>query len=177
MSATAYLHPTARCIVAILALCLLSPMEFYVNGVIPITPQSLVVLLVGILLGPGLGAIAVMGYLGLGCIGLPVFANGSSGVEKLWGPTGGFLCAFPIAAWIAGSLWKYNLSRAYGFSALILGHMVILIIGFTWLGLFTGYDGLLLKITPLLPGLAIKVLLGMAILLVVKKLFKSAWAK
>ncbi len=69
---------------------------------VPMTLQPLAVLAVGGLLGPASGAVALAVYLGLGMLGLPVFAAGSSGFVHVLGPTGGYLLAFPAAAAVAG---------------------------------------------------------------------------
>jgi len=71
---------------------------------VPFTLQTLVVMLAGAVLGPGLGALSVVVYLLLGAMGVPVFASGSSGLGVLFGPLGGYLISWPIAAAIAGVL-------------------------------------------------------------------------
>lgn len=69
---------------------------------VPLTMQTLAVLLLGGLLGPTMGVSAVAGYLALGAMGAPVFANGLGGVLVLAGPTGGYLVGFLPAAWLMG---------------------------------------------------------------------------
>ena len=69
---------------------------------VPMTLQPLAVLAVGGLLGGIPGASALLLYLALGMLGLPVFAGGSGGFLHVLGPTGGYLLAFPAAAAIAG---------------------------------------------------------------------------
>jgi biotin transport system substrate-specific component len=70
---------------------------------VPITLQVPAVLIVGGLLGPALGASSLVCYLALGALGLPVFAPGGlPGVARLFGPTGGYLLAYPLAAALAG---------------------------------------------------------------------------
>jgi biotin transport system substrate-specific component len=72
---------------------------------VPASLQPLAVLLVGGLLGPGLGASSLILYLGLGAAGLPVFTPyGAPGIARLLGPTGGYLLAYPVAAWAVGKL-------------------------------------------------------------------------
>ena len=71
---------------------------------VPMTLQPLAVLVVGGLLGGAAGLGALLLYIALGVAGLPVFAGGGSGVVRLLGPTGGYLLAFPIAAWATGIL-------------------------------------------------------------------------
>ena len=74
---------------------------------VPITLQSLTVMLAGCVLGPVRGFSAVTLYLALGAVGLPVFAEHSSGVGVFTGPSGGYLVAFPIAAALGGFLVQY----------------------------------------------------------------------
>jgi biotin transport system substrate-specific component len=72
---------------------------------VPMTLQPLAVLLVGAWLGPGLGAASLILYLALGAAGLPVFTPyGLPGVARLLGPTGGYLLAYPVAAFAVGRL-------------------------------------------------------------------------
>ena len=74
---------------------------------VPITLQTFAIMLGGCLLGPLRGFLAASLYLGLGAIGLPVFAEHSSGLGVFTGPTAGYLFAFPVAAAVAGLLVKY----------------------------------------------------------------------
>ena len=68
-------------------------------GTVPVTIQTLLVALCGVVLGPRLGMLTVFLYLLLGAVGLPVFAGGTGGLAKLASPTGGFLIGFvPMAA-------------------------------------------------------------------------------
>src|SRR5258705_5199125 len=78
----------------------------------PITGQTFAVLLTGALLGSRLGAAALIAYLVEGAVGLPFFAGGSSGLAHLLGPTGGYLVAFPAAAFITGALGQLGLDKA-----------------------------------------------------------------
>ena len=69
---------------------------------VPISLQTMFVLLAGLILGPREGAFAMLLYLGAGCLGLPVFAGGKSGLAAFLGPTGGFLLSFVPAAMFCG---------------------------------------------------------------------------
>lgn len=71
---------------------------------VPITMQTLFVMLSGALLGGYLGALSQIGYILLGIIGLPVFAGGRAGIGVLIGPTGGYLIGFVAGAFILGKL-------------------------------------------------------------------------
>src|SRR5256714_14653922 len=70
---------------------------------IPITGQTFAVLLTGALLGSRLGAMAMIAYLLEGASGLPFFAGGHGGLSHILGPTGGYLVAFPAAAFVTGA--------------------------------------------------------------------------
>jgi biotin transport system substrate-specific component len=71
---------------------------------VPMTLQPLAVLAVGGVLGASGGAAALVLYLALGLLGLPVFAGGGAGLMHVLGPTGGYLLAFPVAAAVAGAV-------------------------------------------------------------------------
>ncbi len=82
-------------------------------GQVPVTLQVLFLLLSGFLLGVKRGFLSQLVYLFAGAVGLPVFANFRGGLGVFYGPTGGYLLAFPIAAALAGlssgrrSVWPY----------------------------------------------------------------------
>jgi biotin transport system substrate-specific component len=123
---------------------------------VPLTMQTLAVLLVGGLLGPRLGVSAVAGYLAVGMMGAPVFHNGLGGLALLAGPTGGYLVGFLPAALIMGLAvrWARGTTRAplgagAGWSAparewvvlaagAVLAGAAIYALGVPWLALFTG---------------------------------------
>ena len=73
-------------------------------GPVPITLQTFMAMLAGFLLGPVWGAVSIIVWLLLGCLGLPVFNQGQSGIVMLAGPTGGFLISFPIVAFLSGKI-------------------------------------------------------------------------
>ncbi|HSK18126.1 MAG TPA: biotin transporter BioY [Longimicrobiales bacterium] len=98
----------ARRIFAVMTFALLTAFSAHVAAplpgtAVPVSLQTLMVLLSGLLLGPALGAAAQTAYLMAGAAGLPVFAAGL-GVPYLFGPTGGYLLAFPAAAAVAGAV-------------------------------------------------------------------------
>ena len=82
-------------------------------GPVPITGQTFAVLLTGALLGSRLGAITMIVYLMEGASGLPFFYAGSSGVAHLFGQTGGYLVAFPAAAFITGAFAEHGWDRRF----------------------------------------------------------------
>lgn len=129
---------------------------------VPITLQTLMVLLSGAMLGSSYGALAMIIYLLLGAIGLPVFSGGSSGIGSLLGPTGGFLLSFPVAAFTIGNLAKTKKLTTLLF-AMLVGTLIIYIFGaiqgtlVTHLGLSAIFVGWIL---PFIIGDAIKLLLA-----------------
>ena len=73
---------------------------------VPVTLQTLVVVLLGAVAGPRAGAAIVLAWLGLALAGAPVLAGGKTGLIAFAGPTAGYLFAFPVAAFLAGFLPK-----------------------------------------------------------------------
>lgn len=94
----------ALALAAALAVALAAQVAVPLPGTpVPMTLQPLAVLIVGGLLGPRLGALSMVVYLAMGAAGLPVFTPfGAPGLARLFGPTGGYLLAYPIAAALAG---------------------------------------------------------------------------
>src|ERR1041384_2801644 len=82
-------------------------------GPVPITGQTFAVLLAGALLGSRLGAMAMIAYLIEGASGLPFFVGGTAGFAHLMGQTGGYLIAFPAAAFITGAFAEQGWDRKY----------------------------------------------------------------
>ena len=79
---------------------------------VPITLQTLAVMLTGLVLGPGRATAAVLLYLLIGFVGLPVFSRGQSGLQVLAGPTAGYLVSFVLAALVLGLASRSVLRRA-----------------------------------------------------------------
>jgi biotin transport system substrate-specific component len=104
---------------------------------VPMTLQTLVVLVIGAAYGWRLGGVTVIFYLAEGAIGLPVFAGPLGGVAPFLGPTAGYLVGFALAAVTTGWLSERGWDRSVLllFVAMGLGHIVILGAGFAWLAL------------------------------------------
>ncbi|WAW14357.1 biotin transporter BioY [Peptostreptococcus equinus] len=83
-------------------ICVLSPISIPMPYGVPMTLQTFIIPLAGVILGAKQGTIANIIYLLLGAIGLPVFAGFSGGMSVILGPTGGFLISFQIMAFLAG---------------------------------------------------------------------------
>jgi biotin transport system substrate-specific component len=114
---------------------------------VPFTFQPMVVLLGGAVLGPELGMLSQICYLAAGFAGLPVFAASPDlpqGVARLLGPTGGYLMAYPFAAFATGFLARRAFDRRYLTSvlAMTIGLAIVFAGGITWLTRFApGADG------------------------------------
>ena len=106
---------------------------------VPLTLQPLVVVLAGLTLGPVAGAISMALYLAAGAAGLPVFAPmGAPGIARFFGPTGGYLIAYPAAAFVAGVLARRSPTLLGRWLAAVFGIAVIFIGGITQLAVLTG---------------------------------------
>lgn len=103
---------------------------------VPFTLQTMMVLLSGAFLGARNGAYSQIIYVFLGCIGLPVFANGSLGLAVLFGPTGGYLLAFPAAAFVTGYLVEINKNYLSVILSMFIGSFIIIGIGVLFLNFF-----------------------------------------
>ena len=135
---------------------------------VPMTLQTLVVLMIGAAYGWRLGTATVIAYLAEGAIGLPLFAGPVGGLAPLLGPTAGYLAGFVAAAFITGWLsergWDRSVPRL--FVAMGLGHIVILAAGFAWLafGMKLGVEkAWLVGIAPFVAASVIKNALGAAL--------------
>ena len=102
---------------------------------VPVTGQTLGVLLIGAALGWQRGGLALLAYLTEGLVGLPVFAEGKAGLATLLGPTGGYLVGFIVAAMLVGLLAERHWDRTPWMMALamVLGNLVIYLFGVPWL--------------------------------------------
>lgn len=118
---------------------------------VPITLQPMIVVLAGLMLGPVFGAASMVLYLCAGVTGLPVFAPlGAPGIARFLGPTGGYLLAYPAAAFIAGFVAQRIPSFGGRWLAAALGVAVLYAGGLSQLTLFSGSVGraAALGITP-----------------------------
>jgi len=136
---------------------------------VPITGQTLMVLLAGAILGSRRGAASQLTYLVEGAAGLPVFAGGTAGVVRIVGPTGGYLIGFIVAAALVGWLYEHGASRRplMGVGAMLVGNVVIYLLGVIWLTRFVGGDprvALVQGVLPFIPGDILKSLLAAGVI-------------
>jgi biotin transport system substrate-specific component len=146
---------------------------------VPIVLQNLFALLAGLVLGPVLGAAAAGLYLAAGLIGAPVFAGGTGGLARLFGPTGGFLIGYLLAAFTAGLIagfprpeQKTPLWRII--AAVAAGLLIVYVPGVAWFKLSTGRTwaaALTGGCIPFIPGDVVK---GVVAAVAAKRLRRAA---
>ncbi len=127
---------------------------------VPMTLQSLIIPLVGVMLGAKNGTISTIIYIFLGLVGLPVFANFGSGLTAILGPTGGFILTFPIMAYFAGI--SYDKSKIFFMLMLLFSAFINYAVGTFYFSIVTNTD-ILLSISycviPFIPTTIIKTLI------------------
>lgn len=136
---------------------------------VPITAQTLVVLLSGAVLGAWAGASSQALYVVLGAVGLPFYAGGASGWQHAAGATGGYLIGFVLAAGLVGWLAQRKADRRLlsALGTFLLGNLVIYAVGVPWLAVIIHVsmgEALLLGMIPFVVGDLIKILLAGALL-------------
>jgi biotin transport system substrate-specific component len=133
---------------------------------VPMTLQTLVVLLLGAALGARLAAASVALYLVEGLAGLPVFAGAVAGPQYMAGPTGGFLMGFLVAAALIGFAADRRWDRSWIrlLASLSLGHAIVFAFGFLWLAQLIGAQkAFAAGIAPFALATVVKTLLAVAL--------------
>lgn len=146
--------------------CILSPISLNI-GPVPISLGTFAVSLSVCILGRNLGMLSYLLYLLLGFIGLPVFSNYGAGVEKLLGPTGGYLIGMIFLTFIGGfAVEKFSKSPIKQYLGLMLGIAFCYLLGTLWLGKVLSMDfgkALSVGVIPFILPDAIKVLLALVL--------------
>jgi len=160
-------------------LALSAQISFYVPfSVVPVTAQTFAVLMIAAMLGSGRGSFAVLTYIAQGAMGLPVFAMGKAGAWVLFGPTGGYLVGFVVAAMIVGRLAEKGWDRSVlkTAAAMTIGTLVIFTMGVFWLTALTGnlQSALVAGFYPFIAAGVFKIVTAAAILPAGWKLLKKA---
>jgi len=141
---------------------------------VPMTLQTLVVLMIGAAYGWRLGSATMIAYLAEGAMGLPVFAGPVGGIAPLIGPTAGYLYGFVGAAFITGWLAERGWDRSVVllFAAMAVGHVLILAAGFVWLAYGLGLGAAKawqFGIAPFIAGSLVKNALGAALMPAIRR--------
>ncbi len=137
--------------------------QIEIGAPVPMTLQTLGVMLIGLTFGFRFAVAAVAAYLVQGAMGLPVFAGFAGGAAHFTGPTGGYLIGFLVGAAVIGTLADKGATRSWvgTLAALTAGLAVVFAFGLLWLGQFTGYDKAIeLGLTPFIAGDATKLVLA-----------------
>lgn len=137
---------------------------------VPITLQTFFVLMAGLVGGKYIGITSQLAYIIIGIIGIPVFAGGLSGIGVLLSPTGGFLIAFPLAAYISGIRKNITDSKIL-LIKLISANLIIYLFGIIFM--IAGWEfnlksALTAGVLPFIPGDIFKIIL----LIIIKKRIK-----
>jgi biotin transport system substrate-specific component len=137
---------------------------------VPMTMQSMVVLLIGFAYGTRMGVATVALYLVQGAVGLPVFAGTPEkgiGLAYMVGPTGGFLFGFVLVAgamgWMAERGWGRSLAGTA--AAMVVGSALLFVPGVAWLATFVGFDkAVAFGLAPFVAGAVVKAALAVALI-------------
>lgn len=112
---------------------------------VPLTLQTLWVLLCALSIGPKWGMLSMLGYVVVGAIGVPLFSEGESGLLTVLGQTGGYLVGFAVCQPVIGAIVRRRDGSIRGWGAMIVavlaGHAVIFLIGVPWLYVVRRLDG------------------------------------
>jgi biotin transport system substrate-specific component len=133
---------------------------------VPMTLQTLAVLLIGATAGARVGGATVLAWLALGAVGVPVFATGA-GLAYMAGPTGGYLAGFLLAAVIVGHLADRGFGRTVvsALAMMAVGEVAIFALGTGWLSMLIGAEkAVAAGLMPFIPAEVLKMALGTAIL-------------
>ncbi len=158
-------------------------------GGVPMTLQTLIIPLAGVILGPVYGFVSTLLYLFLGIVGLPVFSGFTGGIGCIMGATGGFLVSFPIMALLAGlgdrlgeKVGRRSIYYVALYVGLILGAAINYIVGTLWfaqiyLGAINAENmsaGFAACVLPFIPTSIIKIILAGILGVALKKTLRKA---
>lgn len=169
-------------LVSLVTLVLLGHIQLDLVEGLPITLQSLLVVLFPLMFGVRVGLIFVSAYLLAGGFGAPVFAGNESGWDHFLGATGGFLLAFPIAALFSGVAGEMaskipslnRLTFMTGAIILFVSQVIILLLGIGWMDALshTSFE-FTSKITSLMPRLLVKTALGTIVFVLIGRILNN----
>ncbi|MGC6517764.1 MAG: biotin transporter BioY [Candidatus Puniceispirillaceae bacterium] len=144
---------------------------------VPVTMQTMLVLLIGMTFGSRLGFATILAYLAQGAMGLPVFAGGA-GLAYMAGPTGGYLFGFAVSAFVVGMMAEKGWGKSYVTTAMamILGNVIIYAFGVTWLSSIVGsFDkAIQFGLAPFIYGDLLKIVIATILLPVAWKMLPKS---
>jgi biotin transport system substrate-specific component len=145
-------------------------------GPVPIVLSTLFVLLSGLLLGSRWGFMSIGLYLFVGAIGLPVFSGGRGGIAHFFGPTGGYLFGYLLAAWLVGFISERSPEFLFfEILCVAMGSLVIYGLGVPWLKMVTHMTwskALMAGMVPFLIGDAVKATVALILARAVRPILK-----
>jgi biotin transport system substrate-specific component len=133
---------------------------------VPMTLQTLFVLLAGAVIGGRRGALSQTAYVALGAFGVPLFAGSLGGWGVLAGPTGGYLVSFAVVPFVVGALLRSSRSTARQVLAFSVGTALIFAMGVAHLAVFWTHDvaqALRVGLLPFIPGAVFKIVAATSI--------------
>ncbi|WP_445374132.1 biotin transporter BioY [Photorhabdus tasmaniensis] len=160
------------------ALGLFPPLALPVVGV-PITAQSMGAMLAGAIAGAKRGGLALLLFCVLVAVGLPVMAGGMGGLGVFFSPSGGFVLAWPIAAFVIGYLYEWNLIKLNAFKEAVFlvfgGIVIVYVIGLPWVAAFAKISFWQAAIGSIgfMPGDIIKIVLVILIAKTVRRAYPT----
>lgn len=160
------------------ALGLFPPLTMPVTGV-PVTAQSMGVMLAGALIGARRGGLALALFVTLVAVGLPLLAGGRGGLGVIQGPGGGFILGFPIAAYAIGALFDRHVgmpSLGRSLAYIVIGGIgVLYLVGVPWLAMVgkLGLGKALVGSAVFLPGDLLKAVLTALIARAVRRAYPA----
>lgn len=156
-----------RVVVGVAFLALLAQVRVEI-GPVPLTGQTLGVLLIAAAYGSTLGIATLAAYLGVGAAGIGVFSGGAAGLAVLQGATGGYLVGFVLAGAIVGAMHDRGVGRSVWWTtvSMVIGNLVIYACGVTWLSQFAPdlSTALAWGVWPFLVGDVLKIAVAAAVL-------------
>ena len=147
----------------VLGLAVLAQIAIPVPGSpVPVTGQTLGVLILGTTYGTTLGFTTFAIYLLAGIAGAPVFASGAYGIDRVVGATGGYLIGMLVATLVLGQLARFRLDQKFltALPSMLIGTIITFVFGLIWLHQFTGQSWswtISAGLTPFLIGEALKI--------------------
>lgn len=159
------------CAITIVTSYIIIPLPF---SPVPVTAQTLSVMLAGNLLPAKTGFFSMVLYIFMGLIGLPVFSGGKSGIAALIGPTGGYIISWPIAVFVMGLVLervKVDFSRLLLIN-ILFGVLLVDFIGIIYLSFSTNISllhGFTIGVLPFLIGDITKAVMSAIIALAIRK--------
>lgn len=159
-------------------IALLGGISIPLQDEVDLTLQTLMVLLPAVLFGWEVGLGAVVLYIVVGGLGVPVFPSGGSGFDRILGPVGGFYFGFALAALLAGYAVHFPNTHTWTGQVLVwvLAHLIILVVGYGWLASVVwkpaGLDlwsQFIAELTSKVPSLVVKSALGVLVVIFIQR--------